>query len=166
MCKRCRTRRNECCRPVLCRRGGAGIARGRLIIATILLVTIRTTIVFMVAGAFAVLAPNQAGWRWTIRFRALPVTMQAAILVFMPDTPRWLVMVDRLAAARRVIQRLNGDNKRQTQHTTRMPYLKTFRRRLEKSGRHVSCGHTQEQVTSGGLVHGESSLAKAAIAEH
>ena len=84
--------------------------RGSLVIATILLVTLGQTIGFMAAGAFAALAPNQAGWRWTIGFGALPATMQAAIVVFMPDTPRWLVKVGRLAAARRVIQRLNGDD--------------------------------------------------------
>lgn len=83
--------------------------RGRLVIVSILLVTIGQTIGFMAAGAFAALAPNQAGWRWTIGFGALPAIMQAAIFVFMPDTPRWLVMVGRLAAARRVLQRLHGD---------------------------------------------------------
>lgn len=84
--------------------------RGKLVIATILLVTTGQNIGFMVAGAFAALAPNQAGWRWTIGFIALPAAMQAAIILFMPDTPRWLVKVGRLTAARRVIQRLNADD--------------------------------------------------------
>lgn len=121
--------------------------RGRLVTATILLVTTGQIIGFMVAGAFAALAPNQAGWRWTIGFGALPATIQAAIVIFMPDTPRWLVMVGRLAAARRVIQRVNGDDGDAAHHTDALLKNIQAEAREERETRqlrpHPGAGHWQ-----------------------
>ncbi|KAI1744651.1 general substrate transporter [Xylaria scruposa] len=83
--------------------------RGRLIIATILLVTAGQVLGFMVAGAFAAWSLSEAGWRWTIGLGAVPAIIQAFMVVFlMPDSPRWLVMVGRVAAAQRVLRRIHG----------------------------------------------------------
>ena len=83
--------------------------RGRLIIATILLVTAGQVLGFVVAGAFAAWSISEAGWRWTIALGAVPATIQAFMVIFvMPDSPRWLVMVGRVAAAQQVLQRIHG----------------------------------------------------------
>ncbi|KAI0545625.1 general substrate transporter [Xylaria curta] len=82
--------------------------RGRLVIATILLVTAGQVLGFMVAGAFAAWGLSE-GWRWTIALGAVPATIQAFMVVFLlPDSPRWLVMVGRVAAAQRVLRRIHG----------------------------------------------------------
>lgn len=85
--------------------------RGKLIITTILLVTVGQILGFVVAGAFAAWGLNQAGWRWTISLGTVPATIQGFLVIFlMPDSPRWLVMVGRLAAARRVLRKIHGDD--------------------------------------------------------
>ncbi|KAI0149569.1 general substrate transporter [Xylariaceae sp. FL1272] len=85
--------------------------RGRLIVATILLVTAGQALGFMVASSFAAWSASASAWRFTIALGALPAAIQACLVVsFMPDSPRWLVMVGRVADARHVLQRIHGSS--------------------------------------------------------
>ncbi|SPJ74748.1 related to cytochrome P450 CYP4/CYP19/CYP26 subfamilies [Fusarium torulosum] len=84
--------------------------RGMLITATILLVTVGQIIGFLIASIFTAWAPERQGWRWTFGLGVVPSAAQAIIISFMPDTPRWLIMVGRLTAAKRVLQRIYGND--------------------------------------------------------
>lgn len=85
--------------------------RGKLITTTILLVTVGQVLGFMIAGVFAAWGLHEAGWRWTVALGAVPATIQGLMVIFlMPDSPRWLVMVGNLAAAKRILQRIHGDD--------------------------------------------------------
>jgi SP family myo-inositol transporter-like MFS transporter 13 len=84
--------------------------RGMLITTTILLVTAGQILGFLIATSFAAWAPERQGWRWTFGLGVVPAAAQAIIISFMPDTPRWLIMVGRLTAAKRVLQRIYGND--------------------------------------------------------
>jgi MFS transporter, SP family, solute carrier family 2 (myo-inositol transporter), member 13 len=46
----------------------------------------------------------------------VPAALQALMVIFMPETPRWLVMMGDSAAAKLVIQRVNGGNAASTRN--------------------------------------------------
>lgn len=82
--------------------------RGRLVTTNVMLITAGQVVAYVVGWLFATHAPAETGWRWMVGLGAVPAAIQAALLVFMPETPRWLVKADRSEAARRVILRTQG----------------------------------------------------------
>lgn len=86
--------------------------RGRLVTVNILFITLGQVIAYIVGWAFAEYGNEAAGWRWMVGLGAVPAAAQSAVLVFMPETPRWLVKTGRSAAARVVIQRVSGNGPR------------------------------------------------------
>ncbi|KAG9258385.1 hexose transporter [Emericellopsis atlantica] len=55
--------------------------------------------------------PNQHSsfiWRFPIAFQILPLIALFIVIWFMPESPRWLVRVDRVDEARFILQRLRG----------------------------------------------------------
>jgi SP family myo-inositol transporter-like MFS transporter 13 len=81
--------------------------RGRLVTATILFITLGQMVAYVVGWAFSVYGSKETGWRWMVGLGALPAGLQASIIVFMPETPRWLVKAGKSAEARSLLQRLN-----------------------------------------------------------
>jgi SP family myo-inositol transporter-like MFS transporter 13 len=55
-----------------------------------------------------VLSEHVNGWRWMVGLGAVPAGIQFVVLVFMPETPRWLVKVDRKKEARHVLDKVFG----------------------------------------------------------
>lgn len=49
------------------------------------------------------------GWRWIVGLGALPAILQFAILVFLPETPRWLVQAGFDTRAQNVLARIYRD---------------------------------------------------------
>ena len=49
------------------------------------------------------------GWRWMLGSEVVPALMLMILLLFVPDTPRWLVMKGRDAEALAVLHRLTDD---------------------------------------------------------
>lgn len=82
--------------------------RGRLITTNVMLITAGQVVAYVVGWLLATYAPAKTGWRWMVGLGAVPAAIQAALLVFMPETPRWLVKADRPEAARRVILQTQG----------------------------------------------------------
>ena len=82
--------------------------RGRLITMNVLFITFGQAVAYIVGWAFSTFGSRESGWRWMVGLGALPAALQAAILIFMPETPRWLVKVGKSAAAKLVIQKVNG----------------------------------------------------------
>ncbi|KAF4439336.1 hypothetical protein F53441_12615 [Fusarium austroafricanum] len=91
--------------------------RGMLITATILLTTLGQIAGFMTASMFAAWGLEATGWRWTFGLGIVPAGTQALLISFMPDTPRWLVMVGRITEAKHVLQRIYG-NDANSEHLT------------------------------------------------
>ena len=48
------------------------------------------------------------GWRWLVGLGALPAALQFGMVVFLPETPRWLVKVGRAGQARKALNRVYG----------------------------------------------------------
>lgn len=48
------------------------------------------------------------GWRWMFATLAAPSLLFALLLLFVPESPRWLVKAGRPEAARRILERING----------------------------------------------------------
>lgn len=48
------------------------------------------------------------GWRWLVALGALPAALQFGMVVFLPETPRWLAKVGRAGQARKALNRVYG----------------------------------------------------------
>ncbi|KAK8039285.1 Myo-inositol transporter 1 [Apiospora rasikravindrae] len=79
--------------------------RGMLVTLNVLAITLGQVVAYVVGWAFA---DHEQGWRYMVGLGALPAVLQAALLLGMPETPRWLVKVGRAAVARQVIAKTLG----------------------------------------------------------
>ncbi|KAG6036630.1 hypothetical protein E4U41_005599 [Claviceps citrina] len=82
--------------------------RGRLITANVMFITLGQVVAYVVGWMFATYGSQDTGWRWMVGIGAIPAALQAAVVVLMPESPRWLVKVGRSSQAKSVIQRVNG----------------------------------------------------------
>lgn len=82
--------------------------RGRLVTINVLFITLGQMAAYIIGWALSTYASKETGWRWMVGLGALPAALQGALVVFMPETPRWLVKAGRSEDARRVIQKVNG----------------------------------------------------------
>ena len=94
--------------------------RGRLVTMNVLFITLGQAVAYIVGWVFSTFGSEGTGWRWMVGLGALPGVMQAAIVVFMPETPRWLVKVGRPADAKLVIQKVNGGTAASTRNADLM----------------------------------------------
>ncbi|KAF5025009.1 hypothetical protein F66182_2960 [Fusarium sp. NRRL 66182] len=83
--------------------------RGRLVTVNIMFITLGQVIAYVIGWGFSTYGSKATGWRWMVGLGALPAILQGGMIAFMPETPRWLVMVGRSDTAKHVIQRVNGD---------------------------------------------------------
>lgn len=82
--------------------------RGRLITLNVLFITIGQVVAYVVGWAFTEWGNQNTGWRWMVGLGAIPAAIQYAVMLVMPETPRWLVMVDRANDARDVLSKVYG----------------------------------------------------------
>ncbi|WEW55570.1 hypothetical protein PRK78_001001 [Emydomyces testavorans] len=87
--------------------------RGRLVTILILFVTGGQVAAYVVGW---LLSASPTGWRWMVGLGALPALVQLIVLMFLPETPRWLVKTNQDSEARQVLDRVYGntDTARQT----------------------------------------------------
>ena len=83
--------------------------RGRLVTMNVVFVTLGQVVAYIIGWLFAEYGEQDSGWRWMVGLGAVPAVAQSAILIFMPESPRWLVRAGRSSAARTVILRVSGD---------------------------------------------------------
>jgi SP family myo-inositol transporter-like MFS transporter 13 len=81
--------------------------RGRLITIVVLFVTLGQVVAYIIGWAYVEYGGSD-GWRWLVGLGAVPATMQGLLMLFMPETPRWLVMVRRHDEARVVLDKVFG----------------------------------------------------------
>lgn len=83
-------------------------SRGRLVTMNALFVTLGQVVAYISGWAFAEHGDRHTSWRWMVGLGALPALLQLALLLFMPETPRWLVKAGRSQDARAVVAQLTG----------------------------------------------------------
>ncbi|OAX80987.1 hypothetical protein ACJ72_04675 [Emergomyces africanus] len=81
--------------------------RGRLVTILSLFVTGGQVVAYTIGW---LLSTTHAGWRWMVGLGAVPAIIQLSILVFLPETPRWLVRASKQPEARRVIHKIYGSS--------------------------------------------------------
>jgi SP family myo-inositol transporter-like MFS transporter 13 len=82
--------------------------RGRLVTMNILFITLGQVIAYIVGWIFAEYGDRETGWRWMVGLGALPAALQNVLVLFMPETPRWLVKAGYRDTAREVIRSVTG----------------------------------------------------------
>lgn len=82
--------------------------RGRLVTANVMFISLGQVVSYVIGWVFATYGSQETGWRWMVGIGAIPAALQAAVIVLMPETPRWLVKAGRSGQARAIIRRVNG----------------------------------------------------------
>ncbi|KAH6639851.1 general substrate transporter [Boeremia exigua] len=77
--------------------------RGRLVTVSSLFVTGGQVVAYIVGWGFS---ESDGGWRWMVGLGAGPAVLQAGMLLFMPETPRFLMGRGRVREAREVLGRV------------------------------------------------------------
>ena len=84
--------------------------RGQLVTMNVIFVTLGQVAAYVIGWLLGEYGEDTA-WRWMVGLGAVPAVFQAVIMVWMPETPRWLVMVGKAEQARRVVAKvLGGDD--------------------------------------------------------
>ncbi|QDS76613.1 hypothetical protein FKW77_007756 [Venturia effusa] len=81
--------------------------RGRLVTISSLFITGGQVVAYLVGWAFSQV---NGGWRWMVGLGAVPAVLQLLAILFMPETPRWLVKAGREEKAREVLTKVYGLN--------------------------------------------------------
>jgi MFS transporter, SP family, solute carrier family 2 (myo-inositol transporter), member 13 len=83
--------------------------RGRLVTMNVLFITLGQVVAYVIGWAFAEYGNKETGWRWMVGLGAVPAAIQSVIVIYMPETPRWLVKAGSSAAAKAVVAKVAGD---------------------------------------------------------
>jgi MFS transporter, SP family, xylose:H+ symportor len=87
--------------------------RGRLVTYQQIAIVVGMTVVYFVNWAIAAQGDDtwvlSVGWRYMLLSEAVPAVLFLILLLFAPETPRWLVMKGRQEEAARVLDRLVTD---------------------------------------------------------
>jgi SP family myo-inositol transporter-like MFS transporter 13 len=79
--------------------------RGRLVTVLSLLITGGQVVAYVIGWLFS---STSGGWRWMVGLGAIPAFLQLAILVLLPETPRWLVRAGHSVEAKSVLEKVYG----------------------------------------------------------
>ncbi|KAL1965145.1 hypothetical protein VTN77DRAFT_6058 [Rasamsonia byssochlamydoides] len=77
--------------------------RGRLVTILSLFITGGQVVAYVIGWLFSSVS---GGWRWMVGLGAVPAFLQLAILVLLPETPRWLVQAGHGFEAKRVLEKV------------------------------------------------------------
>ena len=81
--------------------------RGALVFLNQLAITIGILSAYIVDYS---LVSTHEGWRWMLGLSAVPAAILWTGMIFMPESPRWLICKQRIDEARVILQRLRGDD--------------------------------------------------------
>ena len=90
--------------------------RGRLVTVSITFITGGQVVAYLIGW---LLSTFPSGWRWMVGLGAVPAIVQFFALMFMPETPRWLVQADHEVEARRVLRKVFGTVSGSAEHILR-----------------------------------------------
>ena len=86
--------------------------RGRLVTLNVLFITLGQAVAYMLGWILTGRAEDNGGgdgWRWLVGIGAVPGAVQWAVMMLMPESPRWLVQVGKVVDARRVLRDVYGE---------------------------------------------------------
>ena len=74
-----------------------------LVTLSILFITTGQVVAYVIGW---VLSSHEQGWRWMVGLGAVPALLQFLLMIFLPETPRWLMSVGRTQKARVVLKKV------------------------------------------------------------
>lgn len=77
--------------------------RGRLVTVSALFITAGQVVAYVIGW---LLAQRLGGWRWMVGLGGVPAIVQVCALIYMPESPRWLMKVGKEEKAREVLGRI------------------------------------------------------------
>lgn len=81
--------------------------RGGLVTLSVLFITLGQVVAYAIGWMLSLKAH---GWRWMVGLGAAPAVVQFGLLLFLPETPRWLVKSGNSQLAQRILNRVYGGN--------------------------------------------------------
>lgn len=81
--------------------------RGGLVTLSVLFITLGQVVAYAIGWMLSLKAH---GWRWMVGLGAAPAVLQFGLLLFLPETPRWLVKNGNSQIARRVLNGVYSSN--------------------------------------------------------
>lgn len=81
--------------------------RGGLVTLSVLFITLGQVVAYAIGWMLSLKAH---GWRWMVGLGAAPAVLQFGLLLFLPETPRWLVKDGNSLLAQRVLNRVYSGN--------------------------------------------------------
>ncbi|CAG5116893.1 unnamed protein product, partial [Candidula unifasciata] len=90
--------------PVYVAEAAPPAIRGRLVTLNQLFITIGILISSIIAGAFSTM--KEDGWRYMLALAGVPAIIQFIGFLYLPESPRWLVVKGREEQAIKVLQRI------------------------------------------------------------
>jgi SP family myo-inositol transporter-like MFS transporter 13 len=83
--------------------------RGRLVVISVLFITFGQLVAYTIGLLLSPPSlPQDTSWRLILGLGALPAVLQAALMILMPETPRWQLLQGRTAAAADTISQVYG----------------------------------------------------------
>jgi SP family myo-inositol transporter-like MFS transporter 13 len=73
--------------------------RGRLMTLNVLFITVGQVVAYVVGWGFIRWGEVETAWRWIV---------QCVVMLFMPETPRWLVMIGDVESAKKALVKVFG----------------------------------------------------------
>ncbi|XP_064632787.1 proton myo-inositol cotransporter-like [Lineus longissimus] len=80
--------------------------RGRLVSCNVAMIACGQFVANVVDGIFSF---NENGWRYMLGLGAIPSVILFLGFLFLPESPRWLIIQDKEAQAREVLQHIRGE---------------------------------------------------------
>ena len=84
--------------------------RGKLVTLSILFIAAGQVIAYIIGYA---LSTQRDGWRWMVGLGAAPAVLQFALMVVLPESPRWLVKDGKSQQARNILEKVYNAGKDQ-----------------------------------------------------
>lgn len=115
--------------------------RGSLVSLNQLMIVIGISASFF--SNYVLLDMGEHNWRWMLGVQSLPAVLYCALLLFVPESPRWLVMTGRRDEALRILTRLSGQSAAQetlrniSDNVAPQPGTRRFRELFAPRVRHV-----------------------------
>ena len=88
--------------------------RGRLVTINQLTITLGFMLAYasdwIIAGIGTEQWRQASAWRWMFGFEVVPASIFAVVLLFVPESPRWLIKQNLIEKARHILTRIEGED--------------------------------------------------------